>query len=102
MVSETATTGFLGRISEAMRSAAEELGEGPKSRRITGIGVAGFSITAQLPPAQQLGWRQLGEQLLQLLEEKRTGLAITLALNFRTRGELRPRSCHWGCWQSSP
>lgn len=69
---------FLGGIGEAMRSAAQELGEGPKGRRITGIGAAGFSITAQLSPAQQLGWRQLGEQLLQLLDKKRTGLIITL------------------------
>lgn len=78
VVSETATTGFLGRIGEAMRSAGEELGKGPKGRKITGIGAAGFSITSQLPPAQQLGWRQLGEQLLKLLDEKRTGLVITL------------------------
>lgn len=78
VVSETATAGFLGRIGEAMRSAAEELGKGPQGRRITGIGAAGFSVTAQLPPAQQVGWRQLGEQLLQLLDEKRTGLVITL------------------------
>jgi len=54
------------------------LGEGPKSTQNTGIGITGFSITTQLLPAQQPGWRQLGEQLLQLLEEKRTGLAITL------------------------
>ena len=78
VVSETATAGFMGRIGEAMRSAIEELGDGPKGRRITGIGAAGFSITSQLPPEQQLGWRQLGEQLLQLLDEKRTGLVITL------------------------
>lgn len=78
VISETATVGFLGRIGEAIRAAAEELGTGPKGRRITGIGAAGFSITSQLPPAQQLSWRQLGEQLLQILEEKRTGLVITL------------------------
>ncbi|MHA3722322.1 ATP-binding protein [Leucobacter sp. HY1910] len=78
VISETATTGFLGRIGEAMRSSSEELGPGPAVRRITGIGAAGFSITSQLPPAQQLGWRQVGEQLLHLLEEKRTGLVITL------------------------
>lgn len=59
VVSETATTGFLGCIGEAMRSAVDELGEGPKSTRNTGIGVTGFSITTQLPPAQQLA-----EQLL--------------------------------------
>ena len=78
VVSETATSGFLGRIGEAMRAAAEELGHGPAGRRITGIGAAGFSVTSQLPPVQQLGWRQLGEQLLHLLDEKRTGLVVTL------------------------
>ena len=78
VISETATTGVLGRIGEAMRSAAEELGSGLKGRRVTGIGAAGFSISTQLPPAEQLGWRQLGEQLLQLLDERHTGLVITL------------------------
>ncbi len=78
VISETATTGFLGRIGEAMRSATEQLGSGPKGRRITGFSIAGFSITSQLPPAEQLHWRQLGEQLLQLLDEKHTGLLITL------------------------
>lgn len=78
MVSETATTDFLGQRGEAMRSTAEEPGKGPKGRQITGIGAAGFSITSQLPPAQPLEWRQLGEQLVQLLDEKRTGLVIAL------------------------
>ncbi|MEJ1922226.1 ATP-binding protein [Microbacterium sp. KHB019] len=78
VVSETATRGFMGRIGEAMRTAAEELGEGPAGRRITGIGAAGFSITTELPPAEQAGWRQVGEKLLRLLDEKKTGLVITL------------------------
>lgn len=78
VVSETATRGFLGRIGEAMRSIAAELGDGPASRRVTGISAAGFSITTELPPQQQTGWRQLGEQLLRLLDAKETGLLITL------------------------
>ncbi len=78
VVSETATRGFLGRIGESMRSVAEEIGDGPAGRRLTGISAAGFSITTQLPPEQQAGWRQIGEQLLHLLDEQGTGLAITL------------------------
>ena len=78
VVSETATRGFLGRIGESMRTVAEELGDGPAGRKVTGIGAAGFSITTELPPAQQAGWRQVGEQLLHLLDGHGTGLAITL------------------------
>ncbi|MFZ4896434.1 AAA family ATPase [Plantibacter sp. Mn2098] len=78
VISETATRGFLGRIGESMRTANEELGDGPAGRRITGIGAAGFSVTTSLPPAEQAGWRQIGEQLLQRLDAQETGLAITL------------------------
>lgn len=78
VVSETATRGFLGRIGEAMRPFLEELGSGPSARRITGLGLGGFSVHTELPPEQQAGWRQLGEQLLKLLDAQGTGLAITL------------------------
>ncbi|MFJ4224090.1 ATP-binding protein [Microbacterium sp. NPDC089695] len=78
VVSETATKGFLGRIGEAMRAAGEELGGGPATRRITGISAAGFSITTQLPPEQQTSWRRIGEDLLRHLDDRGTGLVITL------------------------
>lgn len=78
VISETATRGFLGRIGEAMRPFLEELGSGPATRRIIGLGVGGFSVHTELPPEQQTGWRQLGEQLLGLLDSRGTGLAITL------------------------
>jgi len=78
VVSETATRGFLGRIGESMRAIAAELGDGPAGRRITGISAAGFSITTELPPQEQTGWRQVGEQLLRLLDAQGTGLVITL------------------------
>lgn len=61
-----------------MRSLLEELGSGPPGRKITGLSVGGFSIRAELPPEQQAGWRQLGEQLLGLLDAQRTGMVITL------------------------
>lgn len=78
VISETATRGFLGRVGESMRTSAEELGDGPTGRTVTGISAAGFSITTELPPAQQAGWRQIGEQLLGQLDAQGTGLAITL------------------------
>ncbi|WP_244292728.1 hypothetical protein [[Micrococcus luteus] ATCC 49442] len=43
-----------------------------------GISAAGFSITTELAPEQQAGWRRLGEHLLRLLDAQGTGLAITL------------------------
>ena len=78
VISETATRGFLGRIGHMMQPLIEELGNGPPKRRITGLGVAGFSIDTELPPDQQTSWRQLGEELLRLLDAQGTGLAITL------------------------
>lgn len=78
VVSETATQGFLGRIGESMRAFSEEFGDGRPGRRITGISAAGFSLTTELPPEQQTGWRQVGEHLLHLLDARETGLAITL------------------------
>lgn len=53
-------------------------GAGPPSRRVTGIGIAGFTVQTELPPEQQAGWRRLGEQLLGLLDDQQTGLVITL------------------------
>ena len=78
VISETATTGFMGRIGESMRTIAEELGPGPVNRRITAIAAAGFSITTQLPPERQVAWRTLGEELLRLLDERGNGLIITV------------------------
>ncbi|RJU03421.1 ATP-binding protein [Arthrobacter frigidicola] len=78
VISETANAGFLGRIGESMRTHTEELGDGPAVRRITAIGAGGFSVTTQLPPERQLAWRTLGENLLRILAEKKTGLIITV------------------------
>lgn len=78
VVSETATPGFVGRIGETMRLHLDELGSGPTGRRITALGVAGFTVTTQLPPERQVDWRRLGNQLLNLLAEKKTGLLFTV------------------------
>ncbi|MCE4026185.1 MULTISPECIES: ATP-binding protein [unclassified Microbacterium] len=78
VISETATPGFMARIGETMRTAEAELGDGPTGRRITGVTVAGFGVTTQLAPQQQIGWRELGQRLLTLLAQQRTGLLITV------------------------
>ncbi len=89
VISETATEGFMGRIGESMRRLAEELGFGPQSRRITAIAAAGFGITTQLPPERQVAWRTLGEDLLKLLDERGTGLVITVdEIHAADRNEL--------------
>lgn len=89
VISETATDGFLGRIGEAMLRLLEELGDGAKTRSLTGLTIAGFSVTTQLPPERQLAWRQIGEQLLQLLKERDTGLVITIdEIHAANRAEL--------------
>ena len=78
IVSETATRGFMGRIGNSMHRLADELGGGPQGRRLTSVTAAGFGFTTQLPPHQQLEWREEGLRLLRLLEEQRTGLLITV------------------------
>ncbi|GAA3313929.1 ATP-binding protein [Arthrobacter ramosus] len=89
VISETATEGFMGRIGESMRQLAEELGTGPRTRRITAIAAAGFSITTQLPPERQVAWRTLGEGLLRLLDERKSGLVITVdEIHAADRNEL--------------
>lgn len=89
VISETATEGFMGRIGESMRRLAEELGTGPQSRRITAIAAAGFGITTQLPPERQVAWRTLGEDLLKLLDERKSGLVITVdEIHAADRSEL--------------
>lgn len=89
VIAETATEGFMGRIGEAMRTLTEELGSGPQNRRITAIGAAGFSISTQLAPERQVAWRRLGEELLQLLNDRNTGLIITVdEIHAADRNEL--------------
>lgn len=78
VISETATAGFVGRIGESMRVHLDELGAGPAGRRVTAVGVAGFTLTTQLSPERQVDWRRLGNQLLDLLAERKTGLLFTV------------------------
>lgn len=78
VISETATRGFGARIGAAMQLADEELGAGRPVRRLTGVTLAGFGITTQLTPEQQVSWRQIGERLLRRLDTNGTGLLITV------------------------
>lgn len=90
VISETATGTFMGRIGESMRRLAEELGDGPESRRrITGLTFAGVGVTSTLTPERQVDWRTLGENLLKLLDERGTGLVITVdEIHAADRNEL--------------
>ncbi|UFS57512.1 ATP-binding protein [Subtercola endophyticus] len=78
IISETATRGFVARIGAAMGRLCDDLGDGPPSRRITGVAAAGFSITTQLPPESQVDWRTTAETLLRILDSHQTGLVITV------------------------
>ncbi|MDQ0238160.1 hypothetical protein J2S94_000219 [Arthrobacter bambusae] len=90
VVAETATGTFMGRIGEKMRRLIQELDDQPESRRrITGISIAGFSVTSQLSPERQVDWWELGETLLKLLDERGTGLLITVdEIHAADRAEL--------------
>nr|WP_272878707.1 ATP-binding protein [Rothia nasimurium] len=78
VISETATPGFAERIGKSVRNYQQELGEKPATRRLTGIAVAGVSITTTLRPEEQVETRQSIEELLHILDKQRTGLLITL------------------------
>lgn len=78
VISETATPGFAERIGKAAQNYQQELGEKPASRRLTGISLAGLSVTTALRPEEEIETRYLIEGLLQNLEQRKTGLLITL------------------------
>jgi hypothetical protein len=89
VISETATPGFMGRIGESMRRLTEELGDGPQVRRVTAVSALGFSISTELPPERQVAWRAIGADLLRILDEKTTGLIITVdEIHAANRDEL--------------
>ncbi|MBO9705047.1 MAG: ATP-binding protein [Arthrobacter sp.] len=89
VISETATPGFVARIGEHMRRLTQELGEGRAARRVTALSVAGFGITTQLAPEEQVQWRDQAIALLALLAEKGTGLILTVdEIHAANRSEL--------------
>lgn len=78
VISRTANPGFLARIGDDMLRLVDELGDGPPTRKITAFSAAGFGLTTQLPQERVPDWRRTGEELLRLLDAKRTGLVITI------------------------
>lgn len=78
VVSETATGGLMARLAEAMKKHLEELGDGPATRRVTAVAVAGVGITTQLPPERQVHWREVATKLLTLLDSHQTGMVLTV------------------------
>jgi hypothetical protein len=89
VISETATPGFMRRIGNALQRLLDELGPGPSGRRITALSAAGFGVTTQLPAERQEEWRHLGARLLRALDEKQTGLLLTVdEIHAANRAEL--------------
>ncbi|MFK0039812.1 AAA family ATPase [Paenarthrobacter sp. NPDC090517] len=78
VISRTATPGFLAGVGDDMLRLLDEFGDRPPSRKITAFSAAGFGLTTQLPPERSLDWRWTGNELLRLLDEKGTGLVITI------------------------
>jgi hypothetical protein len=78
VISETATRGLMERLEEAMTTHLNELGDGPPTRKVTSLTVAGVGIGTQLPPEKRPSWRTTATNLLTLLNDHETGLIITV------------------------
>lgn len=78
VISETATPGLVGRIAATIRTAAEELGDGPKGRRVTALTIGPVRVDTQLPAERELSWRRWATDLLDQLEKFDTGLLISI------------------------
>ncbi|MEO3931440.1 AAA family ATPase [Micrococcaceae bacterium Sec7.4] len=78
VISETATSGLVERIGSAIRTAAEELGDGPIGRRITGVTLGVVRVDTQLPAVRELHWRRQATELLEKLATQGTGLLISI------------------------
>ncbi|BCW11519.1 ATPase AAA [Arthrobacter sp. NtRootA4] len=78
VISETATDGLVDRIGSAVRAAAEELGDGPAGRRITGVTLGILRVDTQLPAVREVHWRRQITELLEKLSEQDTGLLISI------------------------
>ena len=78
VISETATTGLVSRIGSAVSAAAEELGEGPAGRRITGLTLGIVRVDTQLPLVREVHWRRQITELLEKLGAQETGLLISI------------------------
>ena len=89
VISETATPGFLARITNDHLQRAIDHLDPPTERRITGVGVAGTSITTQVTPAPAypVTLRSQLERTTSLTKPR--GVLITLdEINSSSIGEL--------------
>ncbi|WP_312875835.1 ATP-binding protein [Arthrobacter terrae] len=78
VISETATAGLVARIADAVRTASEEMGDGPVGRRVTGVTIGPIRVDTQLPPPREVHWRRRVTDLLTTLGEFGTGLLISV------------------------
>ncbi|UKA59392.1 ATP-binding protein [Arthrobacter sp. FW306-2-2C-D06B] len=78
VISETATAGLVDRIGSAVRAAAEELGDGPAGRRVTGVTVGILRVDTQLPATREVHWRRQITELLEKLSAQETGLLLSI------------------------
>lgn len=74
VIPETATPGLLGRMGETMRVHLDERGSGPAGRRVTALGVAGFTVD-EIHSADQTELSQLAADVQHFI---RDGLPIGL------------------------
>lgn len=78
VISETATPGLVQRIGSAVRAAAEELGDGPTGRRITGVTLGIVRVDTQLPAVREVPWRRQITELLEKLSGQETGVLLSI------------------------
>ena len=88
--SVTAGPGIAERILDKAALAAEDLLEPEPRRLLTGVSIAGFSLTATGVPAETPSWWRRMVRLLDALEANGSGLVISIDEVHREEAELRP------------
>jgi hypothetical protein len=77
-VKVAAAAGMLDSILEQARARAAEILPAPKTRRVTGVAVAGASVSTELVGVSPPSWRLQMEELLDQLRERGSGLVIAV------------------------
>lgn len=78
VVSETATPGLIARIDAAVQTAAQEFGENPSGRRVTGITLGPVGIETTAPEVKDRHWRRPLTELVAVLDRHGIGLLISV------------------------
>lgn len=78
VISDTATTGLLDRLTRALERHLDELGDGPPVSKITAVTVAGVGLTRQPPAARPRTFRDLATELCQVTHRNETGVVISI------------------------